>query len=80
MAEGDPRERHLPAMQVACNGDGGRSQLLGLEVVTALDCYTHFWQNRNAAVDAERLGDVFLVARRAVVGVRHRIVESQVPG
>ena len=68
MAEGDPRERHLPAMQVACNGDGGRSQLFGLEVVTALDCYTHFWQNRNAAVDAERLGDVFLVARRAVVG------------
>ena len=83
MTEGNPCERHLPTVQVACNGDGGRSKLFGLEVVTTLECHAHFGENRDAAVDTEGLGDVFLVSCRAVVGRRRgvtdRIVESQVP-
>ena len=77
-AEGDPREGHLPAVQVARDGDGRGGQFAVFEVVTALEGNTRLWRKVHRAVEADCLRDVALKARCAVVYIGDRVVDRVV--
>ena len=83
VAERNPRKGHLPAVEVARDRDRRGGQLVGLDVVAALEGDARLGGDVQRTVEADGLGDVLPVARRAVVGVRDRVVdrvvESEVP-
>ena len=83
VAEGYPREGHLPAVQIARDAYRRSGQFVRGDVVSARECCGHLRREGYAAVEAYRLGDVAAYACGAVVDVAdrvvHRIVESYVP-
>ena len=83
VAEGNPYERHLPAVQVTCYGDRRGGQLVAHDVVTAGEGYTHLWRDVDTAVESDGLRDVAPVSGGSVVDVAYRIadhvVESDIP-
>ena len=83
VAERYPREGHLPAVEVARDGDRRGRELPLLDVEAALEIDAGFGRDIQRAVEPDRLGDVLAVARRAVVDVGDRVVdrvvEAEVP-
>ena len=82
-AERNPREGHLPAVQVARDAYRRGGQLFLLDVVAALERDAHLGCEVDAAVEADVLRDILAVARRAVVDVidrvGDRVVEAEIP-
>ena len=81
--EGYPRERHLPAVQVARDGDRRGGEFVRLDVVTALEGDAGLGRYGKAAVEADGLRDVLLVSFGRVIARRYvvvdGIVEPEVP-
>ena len=81
--ERNPCERHLPAVQVARNGNRGHRHLACREVVARGDGNHRLGRQLDATIQTERLRDILAVARSTVVeGLRRvvdTIIETEVP-
>ena len=82
-AERNPRERHLPAVQVAGDVDACEREVPVAEAVTGADRNAGLGRDVEAAVELDALIDDALVAFGRIVAVLHRIVDvvthAQVP-